>query len=266
MYSAIDVDDLIDHRKYEFKTWQNVSCHAHCHYIFEAVIVLSGAFKIEKEHKTYILGQNQMMFIMPFEIHKFDTVDTSEILVIQISPHVIPYFETSLKYKAPKNPVCCLSTQEINQLSNHLGKVPGNEFVELNCIFFNLLSSISQDNHFREYAVPNDTFRKMLIYVSTHFEENICLKDIARQIGVSYAYLSRLYRQNIDVRFNDFINGFRIRKSMDMLLEKNHTISEICYLCGFGSIRNFNRVFLSEMHCTPKQFRERRIPEISDIG
>ena len=257
MYSLIDVYDLLTSKKYEFKAWTDVSCHAHCHYIFEAVIVRAGTFAIEKGGTAYLLHENEMMFIMPFETHKFDTVDTSEILVIQISPHVIPYFEEKLKNRTPKEPVCSISPEEIRLLYSHINRVESNVFVELNFIFFHLLSILSQNNSFIEYIVPDDTFRKMLMYVSTHFEENICLKDVARELGVSYVYLSRLYSKNIPVRFNDFINSFRIQKSRDMLLEGTCTVSEISSLCGFGSIRNFNRVFFESENCTPKEFRQR---------
>ena len=47
-----------------------------------------------------------MMFIMPFELHKFDTYKHSRIIVIQISPQTIPDFDKILKNKTPKNPVC----------------------------------------------------------------------------------------------------------------------------------------------------------------
>ena len=258
MYSLIDVHDLLTGKKYDFKTWTDVSCHAHCHYLFEAVIVCSGTFAIEKEGVSYLLHRHEMMFIMPFETHKFDTISHSEIIVIQIAPHVIPYFEEKLKNRTPKAPVCGISEAEIALLYDHIAKVDANDFVELNFIFFHLLSILSQNNTFVEYIVPNDTFRKMLMYVSTHFEEAICLKDVAKELGVSYVYLSRLYSKNIPVRFNDFINSFRVQKSRDMLLEGTQTISEICYQCGFGSIRNFNRVFYKEENCTPKEFRQRQ--------
>ena len=70
------------------------------------------------------------------------------------------------------------------------------------------------------------------------------------------SFISRLYAKNTNVRFNDFINSFRIRKSISLVTDKNLSISEISFMCGFGSIRNFNRVFLAEFGCTPKEFRK----------
>ena len=265
MYSIIDTKDLVTGKDYEFKKWKNVNCPEHCHYIFEIVIVYSGTFKIEKENEQYILTQNQMMFIMPFEIHKFETIGNSEILVIQISQNILPDFDKYLKNKKPKNPVCSITNREIEFIENHIRNTNINKDIELNCIFFALLSIISKDNEFTDFSLPNDTFRKMLIYITSHYEENICLKDIAKELKVSYVYLSRLYSKNIHVRFNDFINSLRIRKSITLLANNNLSISEISFMCGFGSIRNFNRIFLNELGCTPKQFRNEKktLPDVT---
>ncbi len=265
MYSIIDIKDLINGKESEFVKWKNVNCPDHCHYIFEAVIVYSGTFKIETENTEHILKENQMMFIMPFEIHKFETIGNSEILVIQISPDVIPDFDKYLKNTKPKKPVCTITNREIEFIENHIRLVETNKDIELNCIFFMLLSIISKDNEFVDFSLPNDTFRKMLVYITTHYEENICLKDIAKELKVSYVYLSRLYSKNINVRFNDFINSFRLRKSISLLTDNNLSISEISFMCGFGSIRNFNRVFLAEFDCTPKEFRKsgKTLPEVT---
>ena len=259
MYSIIDIHDILTYKKYEFKHWKDVSCPSHCHYILEAVIVLSGEFIIEKGNKTYILTKNEMMFIMPFELHKFDTQLHSEIVVIQISPQIISDFDKILKNKTPKNPVCKLTNNDIEQLYSHIEKVENNEVIELNCIFFNLLSYVSQNNIFIDYTVPNDTYQKMLIYIHSHFEENITLKDIAKALNVNYVYLSRVFSKNTNIRFNDLINSFRLTKSINLLKDSELTISEISYLCGFGSIRNFNRIFLKEMKCTPKEYRKYNI-------
>ena len=257
MYSIIDIRDILTYKKYEFRHWEDVSCPSHCHYMIEAVIVLSGEFIIEKENKIYTLTKNEMMFIMPFELHKFDTYTHSEIIVIQISPHTIPDFDKILKNKTPKNPVCTISTGDIEQLYTHIKRINNNELIELNCIFFNLLSCVSQNNLFIDYQMPNDTYRKMLIYINSHFEENITLKDIAKALDVNYVYLSRVYSKNTSIRFNDLINSFRLTKSINLLKDSKLTISEVSYLCGFGSIRNFNRIFLKEMKCTPKEYRKK---------
>ena len=265
MYSIIDTKDLIAGKDCEFKKWKNVNCPEHCHYIFEIVIVYSGTFKIEKENTEYVLTKNQMMFIMPFEIHKFETIENSEILVIQISQNILPDFDKYLKNKKPKKPVCNITNREIEFIENHIRLAETNKDIELNCIFFNLLSNISKDNEFTDFTLPNDTFRKMMIYITSHYEENICLKDIAKQLKVSYVYLSRLYSKNIHVRFNDFINSLRIRKSISLLTDNNLSISEISFMCGFGSIRNFNRVFMNEFGCTPKEFRKsgKTLPDVT---
>jgi len=42
-----------------------------------------------------------------------------------------------------------------------------------------------------------------------------------------------------------------------MIIETEHTISEISYECGFNNISNFNRVFRERIGTTPSDYRRK---------
>lgn len=241
---------------YRYNEWYGITCPFHCHSSFELVIVLSGKLQVEKEDKIYTLGKNDIIVIMPFENHKFDTADNSHIAILELSTDLISSFDTIFKNKMPENPCYRLNSNQLAIISNHLKNADNNPAIELNCIIFMIFSLILRNTTLIPYNEPNNNFKKAIIYTSMHYEENICLKDVATALNINHIYISRLFAKN-NINFSDFINSFRIRKATQLLKNSTCSISEICFNCGFGSIRNFNRVFLKFMNCTPSVFRQK---------
>ena len=257
MFSIFSTHGLISEKFFEYAEWTDVSCPTHSHYTFELVIVLSGNFTAEIEDKVYTLGKNDILMITPLEKHRFETNGDSHIAIIEAAPEIIPDIEKILKNKTFENPVQMLSERDMEFIKEHMYNIENSPLIELNCIFFTLLSIMMKKNALVSFNVPDDIFRRALLYTNEHFEENICLKDIAKALNVSYVYLSRMFSEKSGMKFSEFLNNFRIRKAVYMLLNSDASISEICYGCGWGSLRNFNRVFSKEMLCTPKEFRKK---------
>lgn len=257
MFPFINSTDLDKSSDFLFTEWTNINCALHCHFPLEIVIVLSGEFLIEKEDAAYLLKEKEMMLIMPFEVHRFTTKGSSKIAVFEISGNIFSGCR-ELVNKAPKNPVCKIDDSTISFVYEHLRQAEKHSFIEISAILYTLLSHFLRNSELQEIATPNDLFKEALIFISTHFEENITLKDVAKELNVSYVYLSRVFSEKSSLCFSDFINSFRLSKATAMLKNTDIPISEVCYSCGWGSLRNFNRVFLKEIGCTPKEFRKQK--------
>ena len=59
-----------------------------------------------------------------------------------------------------------------------------------------------------------------------------------------------------NVSFTDYINAFRVNKAKEMLSDTRLSVSEIAMMTGFGSISQFNRVFLAETGMSAKKYRQ----------
>ena len=42
-----------------------------------------------------------------------------------------------------------------------------------------------------------------------------------------------------------------------MIANKENSITDIAYACGFQSVRSFNRIFKEEIGCTPKEYQKK---------
>jgi len=97
---------------------------------------------------------------------------------------------------------------------------------------------------------------KVLEYMNINFQKNVTLKDLSKIASMTEVSFSRFIKKRTGNTFVDTINEIRIGHASRMLIEHTDSIAEIAVNCGFNNISNFNRVFKSKKHCTPKEFRE----------
>ena len=113
-------------------------------------------------------------------------------------------------------------------------------------------SSVLTESPVFEY----DIYRKALIYISENFKDNITLEKTALFIGVSAAHLSRVLNSNGKRGFSEVLNSLRVHEARKLIERGNLPISEIAMESGFGSIRNFNRIFQKHFGIKPSDIKK----------
>ena len=93
-------------------------------------------------------------------------------------------------------------------------------------------------------------------------DPSLTIYDLSKQIGMSTRDLSLLINHHLNKHFFDFVNGFRIRKAMEILqdsVKKDLTVLEILYDVGFNSKSSFNTAFKKYTHLTPTEYRRKHL-------
>lgn len=91
-------------------------------------------------------------------------------------------------------------------------------------------------------------------YVMTNIDKKITLEDAAEIALMSPTAFSRFFKQRTKKTFINFVNEIKIGNACKLLVEKNHNISEVCYMTGFNNISNFNRQFKTITGYTPSNY------------
>jgi len=94
-------------------------------------------------------------------------------------------------------------------------------------------------------------------YIVAHFSDSqLSLDTVAEHIGINSAYLSRLFFELSEVNFVNFVNGLRVEKAKNLLLQSSIPVTEVGFKTGFNSLQNFNRVFKRHTGTTPGAYRK----------
>ena len=123
-----------------------------------------------------------------------------------------------------------------------------------NCPDSRQLSSSSYAKH----EIQNESRRvsKVQQYITANYNNEIRLNVLADMVGMTPVAFSRFFRLRTGKTLSDYIIEYRLGKASRLLIDTQMSISEICYLCGFNTLSNFNRQFKRLKNCTPKEFRE----------
>ena len=111
------------------------------------------------------------------------------------------------------------------------------------------------NNYF--YSGQNLYIHRVKEYVHTRYTDpNLSLESTADFVGISSAYLSRIFKTIEQQNFNTYLNDCRIERVKKLLISTDMPAQEVGYLAGFCSIATFFRVFKKHTNMTPTQFRQ----------
>lgn len=86
--------------------------------------------------------------------------------------------------------------------------------------------------------------------------EKLSMDDISAAGRVCRSRCFELFKEYIRKTPFDYLNEYRISKSIDMLKNTDMNITEIALRCGFGSSSYFAEVFKKYIGRSPKQFQK----------
>jgi AraC family transcriptional regulator len=93
-------------------------------------------------------------------------------------------------------------------------------------------------------------------FIELNYDQNIGLKEVARAVGYSPAYLTDLVRKITGKTVNTWIIERRIKEASTLLSETNYSIKEIALKLGYQNISYFHRQFRDYYKQTPRTWRE----------
>lgn len=95
---------------------------------------------------------------------------------------------------------------------------------------------------------------QIIRYIEKHYAEDATITEIAKELGVSASFLSRIFKKEIGIPIHEYLNQYRISKSLSLL--KTHTVTEVGYLCGFCDNSHFISIFKKYIGTTPMQYKK----------
>lgn len=260
MYPFFEANKSGDQNFFSSKILENFSFPPHLHPYVEIAYVIEGSIEVTINDVSSCLNVGEVSVCFPNDIHSFDSEEFSKILLFIFSPDLTGSFFGIRMDKTLENPF--MSTAIIDEGIHSLLYMLHDEFTQYNNkyvvkgLLYTILGKL--DEHFilkKSSHFYNSTIQNLLKYIEVHYHEKISLESIAKDLGFSKFYLSRIFSNKIGYQFNDYVNRLRINKAQKLLSETELPVTVIALECGFESQRNFNRIFKELTSLTPTKFR-----------
>ena len=94
---------------------------------------------------------------------------------------------------------------------------------------------------------------QVLCYIDEHSAERISNKELADMMYLSEDRFGHLFRKNVGIPPQQYINELRLQKAKELIQSTSHTITEIARMVGFQDYNHFGRQFQRYYGCTPRE-------------
>ncbi|MTI58870.1 MAG: helix-turn-helix domain-containing protein [Firmicutes bacterium] len=131
--------------------------------------------------------------------------------------------------------------RDINELSEWLAEIL-DRFIEATFVINNVKNK--------------DIIYRAVNYIrNNYYNKKITLNDVAEEIGLSPSYFSKLFKEELNLSYTEYLNKVRIAASKELLRE-DHPLAEIAQSVGFNDQSYFSKVFKRIEGIPPGKWRE----------
>jgi two-component system response regulator YesN len=126
-------------------------------------------------------------------------------------------------------------------------------------IFSDFMTDLCKDiRKVQRKAVPHQ-LSGALKFIEENFNKDITLEETAAQSQLSSFYFCKLFKQQLEMNFIDYLTKRRIGEAKNLLMESSLSIKEISYRIGYNDPNYFTRVFRKLENLSPSQYRSNKM-------
>lgn len=102
-----------------------------------------------------------------------------------------------------------------------------------------------------------DLMFKAMNFIRSHYGESISLEDVAREVDLHPTYFSKLFKEEMNLSYTDYLNRVRI-EAAKVLLRQEHALVDVAQTVGFNDQSYFSKIFRKMEGVSPGRWRSRR--------
>lgn len=232
-------------------SYLNLNNLPHWHTEHELVFVKSGSADLMADNTIYNLTEGMCAFLMSEDIHYIKGDENSIVNVIKIDIKLTQDIVSSKRLICPVLSgtyeflkIYSVISAELSGGKEHCGVV-ADSLARI------LVSNIFRYEYVAKAMQANDNYKGLIEYISDNYA-HISFKAAARYMSFSEPYFSKYFQKITGMTFTKYLNTLKISAATEMIKEGKKSITEISIECGFGTIRNFNRIFKALTGYSPK--------------
>ena len=261
----------------EVNTFDNFDYPVHWHAVIEILYIEKNHFNINVNNKEFKLDEGDILFIASGDTHGFSNRNNDgKRIFIQFDSSSLSTFGNNNIIKALISSTFKISIKDVpfqESIKEHILSIVENYskkdfgfelFISARIHdIFALISKFLADKINLENNTGNikkmqgmDKLAEAFKFIEANYMNDISLSDVAKAVGFSESYFSRMFKDITEKNFILYLNEYRIKQAELFLMASNMSIADIAYAVGFNSIVTFNRSFKSIKGCSPSVYKK----------
>lgn len=265
--------------KLEYPRGTEAIFYLHWHQEFEFLIVTQGKILFQIEEREYELRAGDGIFVNSNLLHSaktangeacaFFAVDFSYQILEQdlhsrfAKRYIRPVMNGRICFPEFLSATAAEWQKEILNLLMDIGACPEQNLEQhelllrsrIFLIWEQMMQHAEKMHDSEEELRSSERLAPVVQYMEENYAYEITLAELAALIPMSEGQFCRIFKQTMKQSPMQYLMRYRILQSCRLLQDTDKKIGEIANLSGFNNISYFNKVFLTIIGCTPKQYR-----------
>ena len=242
------------------KSEHTVDNKLHTHTEYEMLINLKGDEHVIVEKNIYPITRGDVILVHPHEQHHCVLESENKhsffwILIDAPKESPIAKFLDGLKsnYYSPENE----NKKILIELCEELISTECQELDTLRILLeiLNLLKKTQTTHPKHENKLPGE-LNDVLDYIDSHYSEELKIKAVARELGLSESTLTRRFKEFLGATPIEYLQKKRMIKAAE-LLQRGESVLEVGLAVGYSDNSYFIKLFKSYYGVTPLKYKEK---------
>lgn len=255
-------------------------CPWHYHPEYELVLVHKSTGKRMVGDHIGHFGENDLVLMGPDLPHvwvndntflKNPVQEAADATVIHFSSNFIgqdilniPEFSALIEILTLSSRGIYIHSKEKYKIAKIMSKMIDESGLKRLASIFEIFDIVCSLKDFTLLASPNfashnikETSRHSKIndYILRNFHKQITLREVADEANMATTTFCNFFKEQYRMTFVEYVTQIRIGHFCKLISDKDKSILEAAYICGFNSIANFNRQFKKIKGMSPSEFK-----------
>jgi len=123
----------------------------------------------------------------------------------------------------------------------------------INMLFLDLITNFEKINYKKEFPLWLKIIYELL---NDQWNEKLTLSDLALAANINPITISKHFHKYFSCTLGEYRRKLKIEKSISMINNTTHSLTEIAYACNFADQSHFIRTFKDLTGLLPKQYKK----------
>ena len=240
----------------------------HWHEFYEIEYVLDGYAKEIINGKEYDIGPGSVTLLSPVDFHSYREIDSTQplhVINVKFQDLFLPQNVRNDIYMQKRPKIAHLNDSRFKMLMESLHE----EFVHTDysrdMVIMHLITYIcilimrhvlSAEDLEKSNEMAHSPIQEAVLYVRTHFRDNISAEAVAKTVHLSPNYFSEYFKKQTGEKFSLFVLRLRVDFAANLLKITDLSVKEIAFESGFNSAAYFSNTFKEFYGMSPDRYRK----------
>lgn len=247
-----------------YRNYSNVYCHWHDEYEF--VLAMHGSCEVISDAISYTLKEGELALVGGGQIHQINITPPSQTVAVVIHPHLcgtdcMGYFSNNIMFDPmfkPSEPVGRRVIRNITELIKVIENKNMGYELRVKSLVADTFALLLENHRYNcsKAQGGNSVIEKLVDIIHAEYRGSIDLDMLSHRSNYSKPYIIRLFKRHTGKTPVEYINSYRISKSLGLLSNTDMSVLDVGLEVGFENTAYFIKLFKAQMGVTPLKWRK----------